>query len=391
MTTAGHAFPPGADSDPQGGSDRVAVRLRLASHLARHIRLELEKATGYTASVGVSTSMLLSKLVGNLNKPAAETTLLPPYASSEGPSSVDLLLDNLDLRKLPGIGFSTDRALRQLVLRRPPRTNGWELDSDDRVVVKQLKAVPGIGIALLDDALSRSGAPQLIGATIWNLIHGVESFQVSLARDTPRQISIEDSFGGLSNTPRATVELVRLTASLLRRMRIDLFDDTRDRWMAVPRTLRLSTQQRRRSPADTGRPYANRISRSAPFPRFAIDAKADVDVLAKRAVKEVLLSLFVKLHPAESQWDVSLINVAVANLQLAAGEDGSAATQDIGDMFRRRDDLSSDGHVSDTHTQSEWIEDDNQSFDDSVSCPVCNEYMPAFAMAAHARFHDAGE
>jgi DNA polymerase iota len=120
-TTAGHGFPPGADTEPHN----LATRLRLASHLGRHIRLELEKTTGYTASVGVSTSMLLSKLVGSLNKPAAETTLLPPYASSDRPSSIDLLVDELDLRKLPGIGFSTDRALRRLVLRRPPRE--WAL------------------------------------------------------------------------------------------------------------------------------------------------------------------------------------------------------------------------------------------------------------------------
>ena len=118
--------------------------------------------------------MLLSKLVGSLNKPAAETTLLPPYASSDRPSSIDLLVDELDLRKLPGIGFSTDRALRRLVLRRPPRSNGWEIDPDDRVVVEQLKAVPGIGIAMLDDALSRSGAPKLSGSTIWNVFHGVD-------------------------------------------------------------------------------------------------------------------------------------------------------------------------------------------------------------------------
>jgi DNA polymerase iota len=368
-TVAGHVFPPG----PQNAPDPALLRLRLASHLARHIRLELDKATGYTASVGVATSMLLGKLVGGLNKPAAETTLLPPYSSTDGLSSVDLLINDLDLRKLPGIGFRIDSALRQLVLGRPPQRSGWETDPGDRVVVRQLKAVPSIGIALLDEILARSGVPQLIGATIWNVIHGVDNLPVSLARDIPKTISIEDSFGGLSNMVSASAELVRLAASLLRRMRVDLFDKAKDRWIAIPRTLRLSTQQHRL--ADGGRHYANRVSRSAPFPRFAIDAQADVDALAMRAVKEVLLGLFAKLHPAEVEWDVSLVNVAVTNLQPAAGEDGS---RDIGDMFRRDDE------------NAEWLEDDSQSFDDSVSCPVCDTYMPAFAMVAHARFHDAG-
>lgn len=385
-TTAGHAYPPGmASVEPR--DDAVSFRLQLASHLARHIRLELERATGYTASVGVSTSMLLSKLAGGLNKPAAETTLLPPYASTDGPSSVELLIDDLDLRKLPGIGFSTDSVLRQLVLRRPPRSRAWEVNPDDRVVVRQLKAAPGIGIASLDDALSRSGAPRLIGAEIWRIIHGVDNSPVSLARDIPKQISIEDSFGGLTSMSRASAELVRLVASLLRRMRIDLFDEARDRWIAMPRTLRLSTQQRL-DPADAGRQYASRVSRSAPFPRFAIDAQADVDALAKRAVKEVLLSLFAKLHPAESKWCICLMNVAIANLQPAAGEEGS---RDIGDMFRRHGDLLDDSRIPDARTEMEWIEGDSQCFDESATCSICDARLPAFAMAAHARFHDVGE
>ena len=141
-------------------------------------------------------------------------------------------------------------------------------------------------------------------------------------------------------------------------------------------------------PATLGLPcrYGQAICESslsfAPFPRFAIDARADVDALAKRAVKEVLLSLFVKLHPAESKWCICLMNVAVANLQPAAGEEGS---QDIGDMFRRHDDL------LESRAQMEWIEGDGQSFDESAACSLCDARLPTFAMAAHARFHDAGE
>lgn len=47
------------------GEALLCQRLILGSHLALHIRLQLEEHKGYTSSVGVSTSKLLSKLVGN--------------------------------------------------------------------------------------------------------------------------------------------------------------------------------------------------------------------------------------------------------------------------------------------------------------------------------------
>jgi DNA polymerase iota len=427
---AGHTFPPAVSEWKNDGND-LSFRLRLASHLAQHIRLQLETVKGYTASVGISTSMLLSKLVGSVNKPGAQTTLLPPYVPIDNkPSNVALLIDNLELRKLPGIGFRTADSLRQLVLRRPPRVKGWEVDPDDKVLVRDLRTVPGIGIASLDLVLSRPGAPHGIGTTVWNIIHGVDDCQVSLARDVPKQISIEDSFGGLSTITRVNSELVRLTGSLLRRMRVDLFDRPNDRWIAVPQTLRLSTQTRSQSSADVERQSTTRISRSAVFPRFAIDDLVDVDVLARRVVREVLLNLFIKLHPVESKWDIRLINVAIANLQYMAGEGRNSVGRDIGDMFHRQNELSSAGHRQEMHIphnvgeQSplgsptvekssdlktsvlsegnicssqfaqhtlEWIEDESGVFEESVSCPVCSTFIPTFAISAHARFHDAGE
>lgn len=54
----------------------------------------------------VGTSKLLSKLVGNLNKPKSQTTLLPPYEpkASDGRSNVIDFIDGHDIGKIPGIG-----------------------------------------------------------------------------------------------------------------------------------------------------------------------------------------------------------------------------------------------------------------------------------------------
>ena len=94
--------------------DTLTTRLILASHLAQYLRMSLEEETGYTATVGISTNKLVSKLVGNLNKPRGQTTLLPPYevssgfisddADSELESNVTRFIDSHEIGKIPGIG-----------------------------------------------------------------------------------------------------------------------------------------------------------------------------------------------------------------------------------------------------------------------------------------------
>ena len=59
-------------------------RLLLGSHLARYLRHELEARKGYTATVGIAINKTLSKLVGNVNKPKSQTTLMPPMIHANG-------------------------------------------------------------------------------------------------------------------------------------------------------------------------------------------------------------------------------------------------------------------------------------------------------------------
>jgi DNA polymerase iota len=71
---AGPTYPVGSASgttdstQPSSSSSLLYLRLLLGSHLAQHLRLQLEEHHGYTATVGVSTSKLLSKLAGNVHK-----------------------------------------------------------------------------------------------------------------------------------------------------------------------------------------------------------------------------------------------------------------------------------------------------------------------------------
>lgn len=128
---SGHTFPTASPqavrpctstgASPTPAHEKLYLRLLLGSHIAQFLRHQLEEHKSYTCTVGVSTTKLMSKLVGNLNKPKGQTTLVPPYEWSldTGESNVTRFLDAHDIGKVPGIGFKTAQKIRQYVLDRP--------------------------------------------------------------------------------------------------------------------------------------------------------------------------------------------------------------------------------------------------------------------------------
>jgi DNA polymerase iota len=395
-----------------------------------HIRSHIESEKGYTCAAGVSTSKLLSKLVGNLHKPRDQTTLLPPYvARGDALSSVTYFLDQHEIGKLPGIGFKTAAKLREFALVRAAEEPPVDCEPkvEDGVTVKQLRSIHGMNEGVLERLLGGPGAPSGIGTTIFNLINGVDDSEVAPARGIPKQISIEDSYSRLATLEEAAREMKKLSRSLLQRMRVDLVEhegDSEDassrptlHWLARPRMLRLSTRPRAPlGPDGTRVRSSGRISRSVQMPSYVFSFTDAIDVLAERLVAENLLPLFGQLHPAKTTWDLSLINVAATNMQEMAGEGKFAAGRDIFRMFQNQTavlgafrvvDAPSriDEHSAFTQRGSEdnmplsqqtqasanmdaWEEEDEDSCIESSSlCPVCGASMPPFAMAAHERFH----
>lgn len=88
------------------GPDTFAVRQRLAeaATLALQIRDTVLRETGFTMTLGISTNVLLAKLASGLKKPGL-VNILPP-----GPSA-QALVENMPLRKIPGVGSRTMKAL----------------------------------------------------------------------------------------------------------------------------------------------------------------------------------------------------------------------------------------------------------------------------------------
>ena len=251
-----------------------------------------------------------------------------------------------------------------------------------------------------------------------------------------------------------------LSESLIKRMRLDLTSLVDDgdmvialegdedlahdakanasrRWIAHPRTLRLSTRPRAPLNPDGTRPRNfTRISKSSPMPSFLLSLAQDITVLAEKLVEEALLPLFRKLHPETSGWNLSLINLCATNMSMTASEGKTGAGRDIGRMLRRQGDVLKVWKVADVDVAPSddepddrqiWQDDTGRnerelsihypadhaglgsedalpstqrsSFGDEIwdsdgdendlgeKCEICGAMMPSFAMAAHERFH----
>ncbi|KAK1063242.1 hypothetical protein LTR12_009581 [Friedmanniomyces endolithicus] len=427
-TIAGHPYPQTYKHvDVTGTVDDLTMRMRLGSHLAQHMRHQLEQQKGYTSTVGIATTKLLSKLVGNLNKPKGQTTVMPPLAdSADSSGNAQTFLDDHEIGKIPGIGFKLSQKLRDFILERPAAFDTGLIygGTKEHVTVTDVRGNPKVSPETLEKLLGGPGSPHGIGHKVWCLLHGADDAEVSEAKAVPSQISIEDSYIRLDTLPKVLEELDALARSLISRMRIDLLvheedagkeDDlpteiperalpqvTSKKWLAHPKTLRLTTRPRSPLQPDGMRIRSfKRISHSAPLPNFVFGLSESVESLAHRLVREALVPMFRKLHPEKSGWNLSLVNLAVTNMAETAGESKTARGRDIGNMFKRQDDVLKDYQIreaspspaEDSELEAQivpgagWDEDVELGDDDLERCSDCGTRMPAFAMVAHRRFH----
>lgn len=187
--------PPASPNIAESSNDfcDLLLRLRLGSHLAQHLRHQLEEQKGYTSTVGIGTNKLISKLVGNVNKPKGQTTLLPPYTDTDdGTSNVTQFIDEHDIGKIPGIGFKTAQKIRNYVLGRPAAFSAGLVygGSRENVKVKDVRTYNGMGPDLLNRMLADHGSPRDLGEKVWGLINGVDYTEVAKAKPVPQQISV---------------------------------------------------------------------------------------------------------------------------------------------------------------------------------------------------------
>ncbi|ROT43415.1 DNA/RNA polymerase [Sodiomyces alkalinus F11] len=318
----------GSLPEPPPLENPLYVRLLLGSHLAWYLRLQLEERFGFTSSCGISMNKLLSKLAGSKHKPRNQTTLL-----SLNDAVVLDFVDSHNIRKIPGIGAKTTRLLEQRILSENTRVD--------------VRVHPDISPYGLETLLGGPGSEQGAGLRVWHLLHGVDDIEVKEASDFPTQISIEDTYRGLNSLTRIEEELRKLSASLVRRMRVDLLTvhesaehgASDQRWMAHPKTLRLSIRSWP-AKAETSDWDFSRTSRSQPLPNFVLSLKESVETIAERLTSDTLFPMLKKLHPEKGHiWDLQLINVCVANMIPSGSQAGTSVGRDISIMFKRQDDV----------------------------------------------------
>ncbi|KAK4197192.1 putative DNA polymerase iota [Triangularia verruculosa] len=406
----GCVWPPEPEPRPQDeGDDNQRLRLLLGSHLGFHLRQQIE-SLGYTSACGISTNKLLAKLAGDKNKPRNQTTLL----SSAHPAP---FLDPLPLSKIPGIGSKTKQALKTL------------LKTDEDLTVHNARTHPAVSPFALERALD--GGEKGIGQKVWLLLHGIDSSEVKPARDIPRQISIEDTYRGLTDLSQIRAGLVQITTSLLKRMHVDLLDDSeqpvtppfpssspfpssKPRWLGQPKTIRLTTRPYYPpSERDDFEYNHGRASKSAPLPRYIFDLATNTGMIVERLVEGTLLPLFHSLNPDSNNLRIGLLNVCVINMD---GEKHAAGGSDIMAAFQRQKEVGEiravafaeerPNHLddvafasqqldmepakdSDSDEEAEWVDDDDHQ--DGVRCHLCGCVIPVFAVEAHGRWHELDE
>lgn len=442
----GPTFPAKACSinDLTNDDRMLHIRLILGSHLARYLRHELESQKGYTATVGIATNKTLSKLVGNVNKPKNQTTLMPPLVDGTEEGTIHQFMDVHDIGKVPGIGFKLAQKIRAFVLGRDARHEQGLVygGTKENITVRDVRLHPHMSSEKLEEILGGPGSQKGIGGRVWDLLNGFDDVEVSKAKRVPSQISQEDSYMKYLHTfEQVRQQLFLLSERLIRRMRIDLMEDEEDeeeqtvnalgrRWLAHPRTLRLTTRPRPPVNADGTRSRTfNRISHSGPMPSFVLSVTESASALADKLVDTTLITMFRRLHPERNGWNLSLINIAAANMAETAADNKDSQGRDIGRMFRRQEVVLKDFKVSEsedtvsvsneaqveppehkgmpsgvhsgtpTNEASEdvWQHDDEADTEAEEGqlrthrCGVCGIHLPFFAIDAHYRYHNLPE
>lgn len=206
-------------------------------------------------------------------------------------------------------------------------------------------------------------------------------------------------------------------------------------WLARPRTLRLTLRPQMPQAIDNKEPsnYFARVSHSQPLPGFVLSLTTPPKQIVDRLVAGSLVPMFRKLaasvhmgkranydsttRKGDPAWTVGLLNVCVANMAPVAGRG-----DDIAAMFKRQDNGSNKGHSlgsnpeghndrfnydkyggKNTTANGHSSEGDSNDGDDDSwgdeefadgttleACVQCGHFLPAFAHAAHARYHLLG-
>ncbi|XP_062503552.1 DNA polymerase iota-like [Corticium candelabrum] len=249
-------------------------RLAAGSQLAAKIRSDLADTIGLTSCAGIAHSKLLAKVGGTMNKPNAQTTILPIYS--------DDLLSCLKVGQIPWIGSKCSKQLKEA---------GFEFVSDVALLPHDK----------LVDILGGANTAQ----NVYLLCHGIDDSEV-IPSGAAKQYSIEDSFQECFTVEEAHHRLDTLCSRLLERY----YHDEQDR--RIPTTARISVRKHS---------SYHRESRQCALPLAIFQTSNRKEQLD--AICSVFKSLLSKALDLKKPFHLTLINVAFTGLKLKTSTDSN--------------------------------------------------------------------
>lgn len=327
----------------------------IASQLVHQLRQHLCQQTQLTASAGISSTKLLSKLAASRHKPDSQTIFLPRNPS--------LFVAHLNPRSLTGIGTATEARIRAWA-----ETHNHQL----RTASDLLQIFAGSsGHVLLDNLLAASTTQ---AQKVLALCRGTFDDPVVDDGDIPKSLSVEDAF---RNAP-SMQHLIQRLNNLARRFVILLRDDFLQ-FSRKPTTLQIRFRFRKDG--------FKAVSRSVPIPAEATsisntDSHPHMsDVFAKRAL--AILKDSGHLTPSNVS-ELTLIGMGATNFQNMQSKQSLNGT--IQAMLQKTDTTTGERgskQLSNTDMSLELSGSDKQNTisasaikTNKPSCPVCASPLP---------------
>jgi nucleotidyltransferase/DNA polymerase involved in DNA repair len=318
VVVSGSAYHP--YDDDGDGDEPIQRRLRRASEIAVRIRRRVLEETGFTTTLGISVNPLLAKLAGGLKKPHTVNILYPWRAPP--------LLASMPLRKIPGIGSRTIKALNPCLLAQ----HGQQLHRQQQQQqppfwtcrdILQIPHADATACLKTIQAYEKSAAEHC--HVMFQKCRGLDASPVVDDNGgLSKTVSVENSFRrGTMLTQRAVNDAMEDLYERLPRLLKERALWSQAPVKAYPTTIRLTVRSVVKAGSSMNQLASLQRTRRRPFvthsKQMAVDGQAFMalkDVNDKRNfLRRIVAPLVRTLLPSAEQINVTRINVATTNFQ----------------------------------------------------------------------------
>jgi nucleotidyltransferase/DNA polymerase involved in DNA repair len=306
--------------DNDGCDEAIQRRLHRAAEIAVRIRRRVLEETGFTTTLGISVNPLLAKLAGGLKKPHTVNVLYPWRAPP--------LLASMPLRKIPGIGSRTIKALNPCLValhgkqqqqqQQPGSSSFWTCRD-----ILQIPHAEATACLKTIQAYEKSAAEHC--HVMFQKCRGLDdSPVVDDNGGLSKTVSVENSFRrGTMLTQRAVDDAMEDLYERLPRLLKERALWSQASVKAYPTTIRLTVRSVIKAGSSMNQLASLQQTQRRPFvthsKQMAIDGQALMaldDVNGKRNfLRRIVAPLMRTLLPSAEQINVTRINVATTNFQ----------------------------------------------------------------------------